>query len=813
EAGTTDTFAVVLNRQPLSNVVLAVSSSDPGEATVDKATLTFTPSNWSQAQTVTVTGVDDLIVDGNQTTLITLAVDAAKSDDAWDALPNQTVSVVTTDNDLPGLTLSTTTVGVMEPNTKDTFTVVLARRPLADVVILVTASDATETTVDKATLRFTSSDWNLAQTVTIAAVDDLTGDGAVMSTVTLSVVGPDSDEAWNVMADRIVWVTTYDDDTPGFALSRATADVWEPTGTATFTVVLTRQPLTNVVFSVTASDATEATVDKALLTFRPADWNTAQTVTITAVDDSTVDGAVGSLVTVFVVAASSDNAFRDLPDQTVSVTTNDDDVPGFTLSKTTATVTEPNTTDTFAVVLTRQPLSDVVFSALASDGTEDQTVVVTTNDDDVPGFTLSKTTATVTEPNTTDTFTVVLTRQPLADVVFSVLASDATEATVDKATLTFTPANWNTTQTVTITAVDDSIVDGAVGSLVTVSVVDASSDSVFRPLADQTVSVTTNDDDTSPTVDIVDVTPDPRNTAVTSIQIVFSEAVGGFDLADVALTRDGGSNLLTGAQTLTTSDSLTWTLGNLSGLTGVSGSYELQLTAGGSGIQDVGGNALGGDASDAWTTLVVGPTWQNPRHPCDVTGDGYITAIDVLTLISDINTSSSRDLATASYPTPAPPPFLDPSGDGQLTPTDVLIVINYINRFGAGLFPTVSGGEGEFTEPPDVVLRLQTRDAAFIESISSSHPKYGRGDPLAQTAGAQCLIPRGLTEQRSTITASPQVRLRTHRQDGVSTKFLISPTLCRPTKSPSPDDFVDMPAETTELEQAISAIAAEVARA
>ncbi|MCY2990573.1 MAG: cohesin domain-containing protein, partial [Planctomycetota bacterium] len=38
EAGTTDTFAVVLNRQPLSNVVLAVSSSDPGEATVDKAT-------------------------------------------------------------------------------------------------------------------------------------------------------------------------------------------------------------------------------------------------------------------------------------------------------------------------------------------------------------------------------------------------------------------------------------------------------------------------------------------------------------------------------------------------------------------------------------------------------------------------------------------------------------------------------------------------------------------------------------------------------------------------------------------------------
>ena len=51
-------------------------------------------------------------------------------------------------------------------------------------------------------------------------------------------------------------------------------------------------------------------------------------------------------------------------------------------------------------------------------------------------------------------FTVVLTSQPLTDVVFSVVASDATEATVDKSTLTFTSGNWNTAQTVTIQAVE-----------------------------------------------------------------------------------------------------------------------------------------------------------------------------------------------------------------------------------------------------------------------------------------------------------------------------------------------------------------------
>jgi len=46
EAGGTDTFTVVLDAEPTSNVVLTVSSSDTGEATVSAASLTFTPSRW-----------------------------------------------------------------------------------------------------------------------------------------------------------------------------------------------------------------------------------------------------------------------------------------------------------------------------------------------------------------------------------------------------------------------------------------------------------------------------------------------------------------------------------------------------------------------------------------------------------------------------------------------------------------------------------------------------------------------------------------------------------------------------------------------
>jgi hypothetical protein len=46
-------------------VELGLTSSDVGEGTVSSATLTYSTSNWNAAQTVTVTGLADGLVDGN----------------------------------------------------------------------------------------------------------------------------------------------------------------------------------------------------------------------------------------------------------------------------------------------------------------------------------------------------------------------------------------------------------------------------------------------------------------------------------------------------------------------------------------------------------------------------------------------------------------------------------------------------------------------------------------------------------------------------------------------------------------------------
>jgi len=112
----------------------------------------------------------------------------------------------------------------------------------------------------------------------------------------------------------------------------------------------------------------------------------------------------------------------------------------------------------------------------------------------------------------------------------------------------------------------------------------------------------------APTADITDIAPDPHNTPVDSVEIVFSEAIANFDITDLSLTLDGGANLLTGGESLGTGDNITWTLGGLGGLTTIEGIYTLTLTAAGSGIQDAADNPLAADASDAWETVGVPPT-------------------------------------------------------------------------------------------------------------------------------------------------------------------------------------------------------------
>ena len=109
-----------------------------------------------------------------------------------------------------------------------------------------------------------------------------------------------------------------------------------------------------------------------------------------------------------------------------------------------------------------------------------------------------------------------------------------------------------------------------------------------------------NLDTAGPAIDIVDVSPDPRTTPLSTITIAFNEPVHGFELSDIRLTRDGGANLLTGAQGLTSTDLVTWTLSGLSAITAAPGSYTITINGATAGIFDWGSNVATAVATDTW---------------------------------------------------------------------------------------------------------------------------------------------------------------------------------------------------------------------
>ena len=98
EAGGSDTFDIVLDSEPAADVTIGISSSDTTEGTVDKTSLTFTAADWDLPQTVTVTGVDDAIEDGNVAYTINTAA-AMSTDPNYNGLDADDVGVTNLDDE------------------------------------------------------------------------------------------------------------------------------------------------------------------------------------------------------------------------------------------------------------------------------------------------------------------------------------------------------------------------------------------------------------------------------------------------------------------------------------------------------------------------------------------------------------------------------------------------------------------------------------------------------------------------------------------------------------------------------------------
>lgn len=586
EGGGQATFTIVLNSAVQANevVTLSFTSSNAAEANASPDLIDFTDTDWNIPQTVTVTGVNDFVVDGNQNFTIVTAVDPATTDTVYDSLNPADVNGTNLDNDVAGFTISAVSGNTNEGGGTATFTVRLNSEPTANVTIGVSSSDTTEGTLSPATLSFTTANWNSNQTVTVTGVDDALQDGPQIYSIVLAAASS-SDSNYNGLNPNDVSVTNIDDDSAGFIITSISGNTTETGGTASFTVKLAYAPTSNVIIGLSSNDTTEGTVAPSSLTFTTANWNAPQTVVVTGVDDAIADGNQ-SYTIVTAAASSSDLNYNGLNPSDVTVTNVDNDSAGFTLTAVSGNTTEAGGSATFTIKLNSEPTANVTVSLSSSDTTEGtvspssitftsanwdspQTVTVTGVDDAVPdgnqtysvvtapasssdtryntmdppnvtvvntdddsaGITVSAISGNTSESGDTATFTVVLDSPPTANVTIALSSSDTSEGTVSPSSLTFTSVNWNSPQTVTVSGVDDALQDGNQSYYIDVQGA-VSSDANYNGINPPNVNLTNLDDD-SPGVTVTAVS---GNTSESGTTATFAVRLNSAPTANVTLS-------------------------------------------------------------------------------------------------------------------------------------------------------------------------------------------------------------------------------------------------------------------------------------
>lgn len=286
-ADKTKTFEVKLTTQPFFDVIIPIKSLDTNEGTVNKDSLTFTKDDWNLPQTVTVTGVDDNLADGDVTYSVQLGPTTSDDDNYSFLLPS---AVSVTNRDVRVATFVVTAISGHTDESGNTayFDVSLGTPPSADVKIDVSSDTPSEGTIDKGTLTFTKTNWADPQRVTVTGISDNAYDPAHAYNIILAAA-VSTDPVYNGADPSDVAVINDDFKKGSVSVSPITGNTDESGQTASVFVSLNYAPAADVTITVSSSNTAEGTVSPTTLTFTSADWRN-KAVTVTGVDDNIADG-------------------------------------------------------------------------------------------------------------------------------------------------------------------------------------------------------------------------------------------------------------------------------------------------------------------------------------------------------------------------------------------------------------------------------------------------------------------------------------------------------------------------------------------
>ena len=453
EGGTASHFTAALLTQPTDPVTVAIISSNQSEGTVSPDSLTFTVDNWQTTQTVTVTGQDDNLDDGDQSYSIELTT---RSDDTNYNTSSTIPATNTDDDDAPtAITLTATPDTITEAGGAQSITITATFEggiAVTDTTTIAlnftgTATSTTDYGITESaphTITIPARATTGSTTLTITPVADTVADDAETIIIDGSASGAIT------LTDSAVRKTTITIRETRLDLSVATLITSENGTTSSFTAALLTQPTHPVTVAITSSNISEGTVSPDSLTFTADNWQTAQTVTVTGQNDNIDDNDQSYRIEL--VTSSADSNYNT--SSTITVTnTDDDNAPtAITLTATPATITEAGGTQSITITATFEggiAVTDTTTIELNFAGSASNTG---TN----PDYGIAELAPhTITIPARATTGSTILTISPVADTV----ADDAETIIIDgSASGAITLAASAVTET-TITIVEKTLGD------------------------------------------------------------------------------------------------------------------------------------------------------------------------------------------------------------------------------------------------------------------------------------------------------------------------------------------------------------------
>jgi Ca2+-binding RTX toxin-like protein len=418
EAAEPETYSIFLTSRPANPVTVEFEFDEQQIEPI--LPIVFDDTNWNIPQEIAVIARGEDGIEGVQQTLISHQV--TSEDPNYNGFTLADIAVEIIELQSAGLLVEPTSLTVVEGGTSDSYNLSLTQAPDDIVTVQFNTGSQLNPIPD---IIFDPNNWNVPQTVVVSAFDDIIVEGIHSGMITHQLIS--NDEDYNIAVTREVAVEITDNDEPDPPPTEAVSVQILPgnltiseSGIGTegsYEFVLTAIPTSAVTINVTTGNQINEILP---ITFNETNWNIPQTVTFTAVDNAVVDG--DRAINILHSISSEDERYSQLIIADVTVNITDDDTASPNPNP------NPNPND---------PVP---------------TVQIDTIDNQID----------VIEAGITDLYTVVLTTQPTSEVRVTITPDsqvDLGNGTDTPIELVFTPENWDISQTVTVAAEDDSVVE------------------------------------------------------------------------------------------------------------------------------------------------------------------------------------------------------------------------------------------------------------------------------------------------------------------------------------------------------------------